>query len=223
MSKAGVWTIAALACAFSGVYSGVASAAPFTYSAELGADAWWGSNKIDNTRRGTDFAPVLHFKFEHSLPYLPNANIRYTSVDGSDTSFYKTDYSFYYNLLTTHVLHFDAGVTLTNYTGSSYHNRETDQYFGFNDVAFNWYGDAAITVPNSRFDIIGQIQFGDSRGLKGADMTVGVQYHVPINTVDMALRGGYRIIDLEYSADSKIDSGAKIFVDGWFMGAMLSF
>ncbi len=194
-------------------------------SVKAGADIWWPSTKIDNTRRDDANAPVLSLALEHQLPYLPNMSVRYTNVDADYATYDKYDYTFYYNILSRELLTFDAGISMTQYTDTDYQAKDA-QHYSFNEMTFNWYAYADISIPNTNFDIIGQFEFGNSDGIKSSDVIAGVQYVVPMSAGDLSFRGGYRVIDLEFtdlataSPDNKM---SYIFADGWFLGTQFKF
>ncbi|AQP37041.1 TIGR04219 family outer membrane beta-barrel protein [Vibrio anguillarum] len=192
------------------------------YRGEVGADMWWGSTKIDNIRRDDVKTPSIHVAFEHQLPYLPNASIRYTTLEADYASFDKYDYTLYYNLLERQLMSFDAGVTFTQYSGSQYQAPDSLKY-SFDKTTFNWYAYATIKIPNTQVDVIGQFDFGDSGGIKSADVLAGLQYSIPIRAGNVALRGGYRVIDLEFTELDPKTKNSFVFVDGWFLGAEFQF
>jgi len=195
------------------------------YSAKVGTDMWWGSTKVNEVRRDDSSAPSLYFAFEHQFPMLPNASIRYTTVDANYMAFDKYDYTFYYNLLEHELLHFDAGITLSQYGNTKYIDAaDSSNNSTFDELTWNFYGYGEINVPNTRIDIIGSMEFGDSSGIKSTDLMAGAQYRLPVDGVEIALRGGYRVIDLE--APDMFDSSLGkpfVFVDGWFAGAEVRF
>ncbi|PNH98463.1 TIGR04219 family outer membrane beta-barrel protein [Vibrio diazotrophicus] len=192
---------------------------------KVAADMWLPSTKIDNTRRDDANSPVLNLAFEHQLPYLPNVSVRYTNLDADYASYDKFDYTFYYNILERDLMTFDAGISMTQYANSEY--KATDgQKYSFDDLTFNWYAHAEISVPETNFDIIGQFEFGDSDGIKSSDVIAGVQYVVPLAEGDLSFRGGYRVIDLEFTdlvTASPNNKMSYVFADGWFLGAQFKF
>ncbi len=197
---------------------------PF-YTAKVGADMWWGSTKLNEVRQDDSQSPSLYFAFEHKFPMLPNASIRYTSVDADALAFDKYDYTFYYTLLEHKLMNFDAGVTFTQYSNSNYvepkaGGAQTD----FDELTWSFYGNAEINVPDTNFDIIGTMEFGDSSGIKSTDLMAGVQYRIPVADTQVALRGGYRVIDLDSDEFFTSDLGKSfVMVDGWFAGAEVRF
>ncbi len=192
---------------------------------KLGAAMWWGSTKVDEVRHETDQAPAFQAALDHQLRYLPNFSVRYTSVDANYAAFDKLDYTFYYNLLHHEWMNFDAGVTVTQYR-SSHYRAQDDKTYDFNDTTFNWYAAAELSIPETNFDIIGQFDVGNNSGMKSSDVTAGVQYRLPVKDGEWALKGGYRVIDLEFDdlATQSPDTGTSyVFVDGWFLGADFRF
>ncbi len=54
----------------------------------------------------------------------------------------------------------------------------------------------------------------------------GLQYVVPLSVGDLAFRGGYRVIDLEFTdlaTASEDNHMSYVFADGWFLGAQFKF
>ncbi|MBD1567234.1 TIGR04219 family outer membrane beta-barrel protein [Vibrio sp. S12_S33] len=192
------------------------------YGGKSGADMWWGSTKVDHTRRDDVKAPTMYFAFEHQFPYVPNASIRYTTIDADYASFDKYDYTLYYKVLERELMSFDAGITFTQYDGSQY-QAENNQKYSFDKTTFNWYAYAEIQIPRTNIDVIGQFDFGDGSGVKSADLMAGLQYSFPIDAGNIALRGGYRVIDLEFTELAADTKESFVFVDGWFLGAEFEF
>ncbi|MGR5470524.1 TIGR04219 family outer membrane beta-barrel protein, partial [Vibrio astriarenae] len=93
----------------------------------------------------------------------------------------------------------------------------------FDELIWAWYGYAEITVPNTNFDVIGEMNFGDNKGIKSTDLMAGIQYRIPFQESQLALRGGYRVIDLE-SEEFLSDLGKEfIFANGFFASVEFSF
>ncbi|PTP11788.1 iron-hydroxamate ABC transporter substrate-binding protein [Vibrio sp. 10N.286.51.C3] len=205
--------------------SAVSAAEEFSYTAKVGADMWWGSTKLNEVRQDDDSnSPSLYFAFEHNAPMLPNASFRYTSVDADSLAFDKYDYTFYYTLLDHKLMNFDAGVTFTQYSNSNYIEPKTSTQATFDEFTWSFYGNAEINVPDTNFDIIGTMEFGDSSGIKSTDLMAGVQYRIPVSESEIALRGGYRVIDLDSDEFFSSELGKSfVMVDGWFAGAEVCF
>lgn len=52
----------------------------------------------------------------------------------------------------------------------------------------------------------------------------GVQYRIPVSESEIALRGGYRVIDLDSDEFFSSELGKSfVMVDGWFAGAEVRF
>ena len=57
-------------------------------------------------------------------------------------------------------------------------------------------------------------------------MTAGIQYRLPIQEGLWTIKGGYRVIDLEFEDLAKQSPDTEtsyVFVDGWFLGAEFRF
>lgn len=205
--------------------SAVSAEEEFSYTAKVGADMWWGSTKLNEVRQDEDSSsPSVYFAFEHNAPMLPNASFRYTSIDTDALAFDKYDYTFYYTLLEHKLMNFDAGLTFTQYSNSNYIEPQKGTQASFDEFTWSFYGNAEINVPDTNFDIIGTMEFGDSSGIKSTDLMAGVQYRIPVSESEIALRGGYRVIDLDSDEFFDSELGKNfVMVDGWFAGAEVRF
>lgn len=205
--------------------SAVSAEEEFSYTAKVGADMWWGSTKLNEVRQDEDSnSPSVYFAFEHNAPMLPNASFRYTSIDTDALAFDKYDYTFYYTLLEHKLMNFDAGLTFTQYSNSNYIEPQKGTQASFDEFTWSFYGNAEINVPDTNFDIIGTMEFGDSSGIKSTDLMAGVQYRIPVSESEIALRGGYRVIDLDSNEFFDSELGKNfVMVDGWFAGAEIRF
>ena len=205
--------------------SAVSAEEEFSYTAKVGADMWWGSTKLNEARQDEDSnSPSVYFAFEHNAPMLPNASFRYTSIDTDALAFDKYDYTFYYTLLEHKLMNFDAGLTFTQYSNSNYIEPQKGTQASFDEFTWSFYGNAEINVPDTNFDIIGTMEFGDSSGIKSTDLMAGVQYRIPVSESEIALRSGYRVIDLDSDEFFDSELGKNfVMVDGWFAGAEVRF
>ena len=205
--------------------SAVSAEEEFSYTAKVGADMWWGSTKLNEVRQDEDSnSPSVYFAFEHNAPMLPNASFRYTSIDTDALAFDKYDYTFYYTLLEHKLMNFDAGLMFTQYSNSNYIEPQKGTQASFDEFTWSFYGNAEINVPDTNFDIIGTMEFGDSSGIKSTDLMAGVQYRIPVSESEIALRGGYRVIDLDSDEFFDSELGKNfVMVDGWFAGAEVRF
>ena len=225
--------------------SAVSAEEEFSYTAKVGADMWWGSTKLNEARQDEDSnSPSVYFAFEHNAPILPNASFRYSTADTTLLAFDKYDYTFYYTLLEHKLANFDAGVTFTQYANSHYKDPYSSKATSFDELTWGFYGNAELNVPNTQLDIIGTMEFGDSNGIKSTDLMAGVQYRISLAETKIALRGGYRVIDLDsdkfFSSELNRNSNTDkepdpsdepkpgppksfVMLDGWFAGAEVRF
>ena len=195
---------------------------------KVGADAWWIETEVNEIDRDKEVTPSVYLSVEHDLKYVPNARLKTTGVENDYMAFDKLDLTLYYSLMDHDLLHFDAGVTLSDLSNTKYKNADNGQIKDFDGFIWAFYGYAEITVPDTNFDIIGEMNFGDSSGIKSTDLTAGVQYRMPLKESTITFRGGYRAIDLESdefkaTTTSTILGKPFIMADGFFVGAEYSF
>lgn len=215
---AALFSSSLLMCTFS-------SYAETDFSVKVSGDAWSAktaykhdAETILNSDRETKFTGSL--ALEHNIAYVPNFRVRFSPVEMSYIKFNKTDFTFYYDLIEHDLLHFDAGLTVSQYANGVYSN-PVDPTQDFNKVLFSWYANAAITIPETNFDVIGEFDFGNSDGDKTADVTAGMRYRFDFEKVDMAIRAGYRVMDYRFNmfsgpSDMYLTHGAFVGVEAGF-------
>ncbi|GEM76724.1 TIGR04219 family outer membrane beta-barrel protein [Vibrio sagamiensis] len=196
----------------------------FSFTTTVGAEAWAFDTKVNEEKRESRSTGVFFIGVENNIKYLPNVRLRYSSIDANYMGFDKLDLSLYYPILDHDLMHFDAGITFSDLSNTKYvdvgANARTDTFDG---LIWAWYGYAEISVPNTNVDVIGEMNFGDNKGIKSTDLMAGLQYRVPMNESELALRAGYRVIDLE-SKDFISDVGEEyIFANGFFASAEYTF
>ena len=192
--------------------------AEYSVSTKVGAEIWAADTKVNEVRRDSSTTGAFYAAIEHDVKYVPNARLRYSSIDADYMGFNKLDFTMYYQILEHDLLHFDAGVTFSNLSDTKYIDAGSNKRIEeFDELIWAWYGYAEIQVPDTNFDVIGEINFGDNKGIKSTDFMAGVQYHVPLEKAQLAFRGGYRVIDLE-SEKFMSDLGKEfIFANGFFV------
>ncbi|MCZ4294934.1 TIGR04219 family outer membrane beta-barrel protein [Vibrio sinaloensis] len=204
----------------------VVSASAFAESSlttKFGAEAWLPDTKVNEVTRDGDATPSVYVAVEHGIKYVPDARLRYTSVDADYMAFDKLDLTLYYRVMEHDLMHFDAGMTFSDLGNTKYLNPENSASTTFDKTIWAWYGYAEITVPNTNFDVIGEMNFGNSGGIKSTDLMAGVQYRLPVGENTLAFRGGYRVIDLESEEFPNTKGDPFIFANGFFAGAEFSF
>ncbi|NLS13463.1 TIGR04219 family outer membrane beta-barrel protein [Vibrio sp. SM6] len=189
----------------------------------VGFDVWQASAKNDEVRGNDDTAAGMQVALETSLPYVPHLKLRYLPVNTGDVQFDKSDVTFYYPLIAHKLMDFNGGLTLSNYADAQWSQPSNGARHSFDEMVFGWYADATIRVPNSGFAIIGEFDFGNTAGIKHADVTAGAQYTVSKFGGEWQLRAGYRVIDLMLTDVGTATGEHKVFVDGWFAGVHYRF
>jgi outer membrane protein len=184
---------------------------------------WLPDTKVNEVTRDGDATASAYVAVEHDVKYVPDARLRYSSVDADYTAFDKLDLTLYYRVMEHDLMHFDAGMTFSDLSGTKYINPENNARATFDKMIWAWYGYAEITVPNTNFDIIGEMNFGNSDGIKSTDLMAGMQYRMPVGQNTLAFRGGYRVIDLESEEFPNTKGDPFVFANGFFAGAEFSF
>lgn len=190
---------------------------------KVGAEVWLPDTKVNGVRKKADTTGSVFMAIEHDVRYAPDARIRYSKVDADYTAFNKLDLTLYYRVLEHDLMHFDAGLTFSDLANTKYLNPEDGARATFDKTIWAWYGYAELTVPNTNVDIIGEMNFGDSSGIKSTDLMAGVQYRLPLGSNTLAIRGGYRVIDLESEAFPNTSGDPFVFANGFFVGAEFAF
>ncbi|KJY84277.1 iron-hydroxamate ABC transporter substrate-binding protein [Vibrio galatheae] len=190
---------------------------------KFGAEMWFPRTEVNEVDRGNEATPSFYAAVEHDVKYLPDARVRYSTVDAEFMSFDKLDLTLYYRILEHDLMHFDAGVSVSDLSNTKYLNPENGDRTTFDEMIWAWYGYAEITVPKTNFDVIGEMNFGDSSGIKSTDLMAGIQYRLPLRNNTLAFRGGYRVIDLESEEFPNTKGDPFVFANGFFVGAEFSF
>jgi outer membrane protein len=193
----------------------------------VGVDANWGSTKIGtpsdgDVRRNEEVYPAIYGSLIHEVPYLPNVKLRYTQLETEYISHDKFDYTFFWRSFRSDVLKLDLGFTFSDYRNSEFiYDKENNIGGDFDDTIFSWYANGEIHFPGTNLAMIGEFDFGETDLIKTADVMAGMQYTLPIEKVDLAIRGGYRVLD--YTFYEYHDKNSTGFVDGWFLGLKADF
>lgn len=188
----------------------------------FGAEMWMVDTEVNEQKRDGDATPSFYLTVEHDFDYVPNARLRYSSIDADYMAFDKTDLSLFYKVLDHELMHFNAGLTFSDLGNTKYINADTAQMSDFNQTIWAWYGYAEIKVPDTHFDIIGEMNFGNG-DIKSTDLMAGVQYRLPINDHLLKVRGGYRVIDLESDTFDSSLGKSFIFGHGVYLGVDFTF
>ncbi|WED21584.1 TIGR04219 family outer membrane beta-barrel protein [Vibrio sp. JC009] len=189
-------------------------------SAQVAADYWYPSSKLNKEPSVDDEAVSLFAAIEHEFSYLPNVKIRYSNVDSRSIDLDKYDFTFYYKLIEDESLHFNAGISASQYTDTQLIDEQNDKY-SFDGWVWSLYAAGAIRIPDTAIEIIGEYDFSDRNGKKTADVLAGLEYAFDAGSTKVSLRGGYRVMDYTFTeiADREMDC----LINGWFAGVKLAY
>lgn len=203
-------TISAVAAAVA-FAAAVPAQAAVLLGVKAGADAWFADAKINDVRNsGDDTHTSYYLAFEHFIPLVPNARVRYTNVDAGAVAFGQTDYTAYYEILDNDAIAFDIGVNLTKFNAGDFNGES------FNDWHPTLYGSAVVGIPMTPVSVFADLNMGNFDDTSTVDGQAGVKFTVPLVAADLNLRAGYRVMD--YDLDFIKQSEGKVKLDGWFAG-----
>ncbi|MFT5880137.1 MAG: outer membrane protein [Moritella sp.] len=194
----------------------------------FGGDIWLsgvdGNLKYNSEEFNTSYEDTYNYriyaKFEHPIPLIPNASLRFSNIDvegsGSNENInLKTmDYTLYYEFLDNSIVSLDAGITLrmlegTYQDGGDKHDFDAPLPMG--------YLSAEVGLP--LFPLKG-FAMVNAIGLAGdtySDAEIGVAYLInPGYVLDWSIRAGYRIQKLDLDDIDNVTADATI--DGAFVG-----
>lgn len=186
----------------------------------------YSNNELDG---GSNTATTFEGSIEHFIPLIPNVKFAQSAVEGHYIEYVKRDFTLYYEFLDNDVVSFDAGVGLTRLTDgkftayanlAGYSGSYTQEFEGY---VPHLYAAAEIGIVGTPLFVFAKgsgIAYEDNNML---DVSVGVQYSIPLVAFDLELQGGYRSqsFNLEDFDSLSIDIDAK--TDGIFAGVNIDF
>lgn len=167
----------------------------------------------DLDRQGT---VQLSVAFEHPIPLLPNAKIKYVNLDSSseqktfvnasDVELKNIDYILYYELLDT-IVHADVGAGVANLDGTVKNLAvgNVSQY-DFSEYTPLVYAQAALKLPFTGASAKAEVVYSQGSDIKRSDIQAELQYDFIDNLlVDVGAKVGYRIMNIEVEQKNLAD------------------
>lgn len=207
-------SLAALAVA--GAISMPAQAAVLL-GAKVGADAWYADAKINDVRADdASVQPSFYAAFEHFIPLVPNAKIRYTGIDSAkfNTDFTQYDLIAYYEILDNDLISFDIGLNLQKFDGR-FAGRSFDEWQP------NVYSDVRLGIPATPVSLFGTFSFGSYDDTSTVDAEAGVLFTLGLVAADLNFKAGYRVQDYDFNYFGA--NNGKFYNDGFFGGVEFNF
>ncbi|WP_428771685.1 TIGR04219 family outer membrane beta-barrel protein [Vibrio sp.] len=192
------------------------------FEIKAGYDYWLSSTKADGqTAGGTQNQSSYYVGFEHFVPLLPNAKLRYTDVSSNPLamSFSQMDVIGYYRLLDSNLIGLDIGLNMQQFRNGQLDTRQ----FDFWHPAL--YGDLEVNLPVLPIAIYSTVSAGNFGDNKTMDAEIGAKWIVEMGPLDLGLKAGYRAIDhsIETSQAGTPAQQQRIKLDGAYFGAELKF
>ncbi|KMV29084.1 ABC-type Fe3+-hydroxamate transport system, periplasmic component [Photobacterium swingsii] len=204
-------TAAAAAVAFA---AAMPAQAATLLGVKVGADAWFTGGKTEVASNSVDAEDktmgTFHIAFEHFIPLVPNARIRYSDVDNGTISFNQIDYTAYYEILDNDAVALDLGVVMSKFNAGEFAGKS------FSEWQPAVYGAGEIGIPMTPVSAFGDLTYGTYDDTKTVDAQIGVKWTIPL-VVDLNLRAGYRVMDHDFAFINGYNS-VKVKNDGWFLG-----
>jgi outer membrane protein len=197
----------------------------------FGGDIWQsgvdGTLKYNSDEFTTSYEDTYNYriygKFEHPIPLIPNASLRFSNIDveGSGSNekinLQTMDYTLYYEFLDNSIVSLDAGVTLRMLKGTY-----EDLSNGISETSFEaplpmGYLSAEVGLPLFPLKAFAMVNAIGLAGDVYGDAEVGVAYLInPGYVLDWSLRAGYRVQTLDLDDIDNVTADATI--DGAFVG-----
>ena len=76
-----------------------------SFTTTAGAEVWVADTKVNEVRRDSSTTGSFYAAIEHDVKYVPNARLRYTSIDADYMGFDKLDLTLYYQILDLSLIH----------------------------------------------------------------------------------------------------------------------
>ncbi|WP_216937408.1 MULTISPECIES: TIGR04219 family outer membrane beta-barrel protein [unclassified Acinetobacter] len=171
------------------------------------------SFKHDLDRQGT---AQLSVAFEHPLPLLPNAKIKYVNLDSnseqrspanaSDIELKNIDYILYYELLDT-IVHADVGLGLSSLDGTVKNlNAATFSQYDLDEYSPLLYATAGVKLPFTGMSAKAEAIYSHGSDSKKTDVQAELQYDFIDNLlVDVGAKVGYRIMQVDFEQNQHPD------------------
>ena len=197
------------------------------YSGQVGTNVWLAETQGSGSETDPSNVPSLYIAFEHQFPFLPNWAFHYTNLVEDDMAYDRYSYLFYYSALNTELYRLDTGVKVSRFKDGSYVGANLQMYhFNATTVTFHSYGEVAI--PYMVIDAFAEMDIAHLGGdnVRYRDMSMGVQWQIPINMGTLALRAGYRESKVELNnlaIPSIVSDPRSITSSGLFIGARVIF
>ncbi|MEK5771022.1 TIGR04219 family outer membrane beta-barrel protein [Acinetobacter variabilis] len=171
------------------------------------------AGKQDLDRQGT---AQLSVAFEHPVPLLPNAKIKYVNLDSNseqitplnaaDIELNNIDYILYYELLDT-IVHADIGAGLTNLDGTVRNlNAGVLTQYDLDEYSPLLYATAEVKLPFTGMSAKAEAVYSHGSDIKKTDVQAELQYDFIDNLlVDVGAKVGYRIMNIDAEQNNAPD------------------
>lgn len=205
------------------------TSASFSASADMliGGDVelnlWQQNQRFNGNDSGDNTSYTFEASVEHFIPLIPNAKFAQSSVDGDTLKYTKQDFTLYYEFLDNDLVSLDAGVGITSLSDGEVYAHDILGWENFEGSIPHLYGAAEVGILGTPLFIFAKgtgIAYHDNEML---DLSLGVQFAIPMGPFDLELQGGYRT--QQFNLDGFDDLSVEINAEtkGLFAGVNIDF
>ena len=142
----------------------------------------------------------VYANFEHFIPLIPNAAVRFTDVDSKKLEFNSYDAFGYYRLLNNGTIDWNVGLGLRNYDSAQYNSQ------GFSST-LPMVNTEVTLFDGSRTSFYGKMDWGKSSDMNFTDFEAGVRFKMFLG---LRLQAGYRNYQLDFDGLKDINSSERL-------------
>ncbi len=157
--------------------------------------------------------------FEHPIPLIPNARIRYTGIeaetekqDSANNPVYEinldnTDFILYYEILDL-IVSADIGIAAKNLDGDVvYNNATASSKLDISETAAMLYGAVGADLPFTGLSVRGEVLTTSYGDIQITDALAEIKYDfIDGLLLDVGAKVGYRVLDIQLDDQDDIDT-----------------
>lgn len=172
--------------------------------AKASVDYWQYNTDQSEFSLDDDSTAAIAVSFEHPIPVLPNAKIKYAQLKAEGNQLTNTDldldyadFILYYELL-DNVVSLDLGLGAKVLNGTVLQQRDVDETLPM------LYAEAGVKLPFTGLSAKAEVNHARSSDYRVTDAQAEVKYNV-INSLfmDLGLKAGYRILDIKHDENQQ--------------------
>lgn len=169
-----------------------ATSAQALVGANVGYNHWMTSNHGN--------AQTVYASFEHFIPLIPNAAVRYTGIDNKRMKFNSYDAFGYYRLLDNGAIGWNLGMGMRRFDSGKTTGRSFSSTLPMINTEITLFDD-------SRTSFYGRFDLGKNSDTDFSDMEVGVRFNMFLG---LRLQAGYRNYKLNLDGTKGVNNSERM-------------